>query len=324
MRNCAQVHTSVLNLIFQQAKVVGVRNLSKWVRSFLRLAGAACATRVDVLEKDQLEVDPQLSPATQNVGGQAHHAWLRSRMLLGWPPTEVEELLHSDWKKALILRPVKKRGSPQFESGRHGPKSSRFAGPRDGAEFASAVGPLKALDAHEAISKKLVVTAVASAATGPAKSGQTDSTHVNGELRRHRCRGLRSWSRLPSLPRTRCRHFFACGVPPCGAGTSRGSSRLGTTSNNYVCHVRNCKAQNLSTERFDESVATQLAGAKKQRRREVPSSVEDTRPSSSKSRRTSKYNDAMDFIGNSQLLLSSCYFLLSGAIGSVLVGVRDA
>ena len=28
--NCEQVHTSVLNLIFQQAKVAGVGNLSKW------------------------------------------------------------------------------------------------------------------------------------------------------------------------------------------------------------------------------------------------------------------------------------------------------
>ena len=28
--NCEQVHTSVLNLIFQQAKVAGVVNLSKW------------------------------------------------------------------------------------------------------------------------------------------------------------------------------------------------------------------------------------------------------------------------------------------------------
>ena len=28
--NCEQVHTSVLNLIFQQAKFAGVRNLSKW------------------------------------------------------------------------------------------------------------------------------------------------------------------------------------------------------------------------------------------------------------------------------------------------------
>ena len=28
--NCEQVHTSVLNLIFQQAKVGGVKNLSKW------------------------------------------------------------------------------------------------------------------------------------------------------------------------------------------------------------------------------------------------------------------------------------------------------
>ena len=28
--NCEQAHTSVLNLIFQQAKVVGVGNLSKW------------------------------------------------------------------------------------------------------------------------------------------------------------------------------------------------------------------------------------------------------------------------------------------------------
>ena len=29
VRNCEQVHTSVLNLIFQQAKVAGVGNLSK-------------------------------------------------------------------------------------------------------------------------------------------------------------------------------------------------------------------------------------------------------------------------------------------------------
>ena len=29
VRNCEQVHTSVLNLIFQQANVVGVGNLSK-------------------------------------------------------------------------------------------------------------------------------------------------------------------------------------------------------------------------------------------------------------------------------------------------------
>ena len=28
--NCEQVHTSVLNLIFQQPKVAGVGNLSKW------------------------------------------------------------------------------------------------------------------------------------------------------------------------------------------------------------------------------------------------------------------------------------------------------
>ena len=28
--NCEQVHSSVLNLIFQQAKVAGVGNLSKW------------------------------------------------------------------------------------------------------------------------------------------------------------------------------------------------------------------------------------------------------------------------------------------------------
>ena len=28
--NCKQVHTSVLNLIFKQAKVAGVGNLSKW------------------------------------------------------------------------------------------------------------------------------------------------------------------------------------------------------------------------------------------------------------------------------------------------------
>ena len=28
--NCEQVHTSVLNLIFQQAEVAGVGNLSKW------------------------------------------------------------------------------------------------------------------------------------------------------------------------------------------------------------------------------------------------------------------------------------------------------
>ena len=28
--NCEQVHTSVLNLIFQQADVAGVGNLSKW------------------------------------------------------------------------------------------------------------------------------------------------------------------------------------------------------------------------------------------------------------------------------------------------------
>ena len=30
VENCEQVHTSVLNLIFQQAKVAGVGNLSKW------------------------------------------------------------------------------------------------------------------------------------------------------------------------------------------------------------------------------------------------------------------------------------------------------
>ena len=30
VKNCEQVHTSVLNRISQQAKVVGVRNLSKW------------------------------------------------------------------------------------------------------------------------------------------------------------------------------------------------------------------------------------------------------------------------------------------------------
>ena len=30
VRNCEQVHTSVLNLNFQQAKVAGVGNLSKW------------------------------------------------------------------------------------------------------------------------------------------------------------------------------------------------------------------------------------------------------------------------------------------------------
>ena len=30
VRNCEQVHTSVLNRIFQKAKVAGVRNLSKW------------------------------------------------------------------------------------------------------------------------------------------------------------------------------------------------------------------------------------------------------------------------------------------------------
>ena len=29
VRNCEQVHTSVLNLIFQQAKVAGVRNMTK-------------------------------------------------------------------------------------------------------------------------------------------------------------------------------------------------------------------------------------------------------------------------------------------------------
>ena len=30
VENCEQVHTSVLNLIFQQTKVAGVGNLSKW------------------------------------------------------------------------------------------------------------------------------------------------------------------------------------------------------------------------------------------------------------------------------------------------------
>ena len=29
--NCEQVHTSVLNLIFQKAKVAGVKKLSKWI-----------------------------------------------------------------------------------------------------------------------------------------------------------------------------------------------------------------------------------------------------------------------------------------------------
>ena len=32
--NCEQVHTSVLNLIFQQVTVAGVRNLSKWRSEF--------------------------------------------------------------------------------------------------------------------------------------------------------------------------------------------------------------------------------------------------------------------------------------------------
>ena len=30
VKNCEQLHTSVFNLIFQQAKVAGVGNLSKW------------------------------------------------------------------------------------------------------------------------------------------------------------------------------------------------------------------------------------------------------------------------------------------------------
>ena len=50
---------------------------------------SAFVTRVDIFEKNLVEVDPAPpSKTVQNIGGPGHHAWLRTRLRLGSLPFE--------------------------------------------------------------------------------------------------------------------------------------------------------------------------------------------------------------------------------------------
>ena len=307
---------------------------------FRSMQASAFVSRVDVLEKDFLEIDPKPPPSAMYRTLAARvilHGFGRVSDLDGLHAEEVQQMGHSDWDRALLLRALQKasvsalRKRMTWAEGVLAPNDC--PAPVDGAKFAESITPLKAVDAWEALSNKLSAIAMAHSASGPAKSVATlmkakqQGADVLGELDQRALMSRLAFLEPSSIPALcsgiRCWHFFACGIlgyPPEATLPPKRSLdvqrfmamfKIGTTGGNYVYHVRNgCKALNLSSAWFDESVAMQIAGAKKQRHRQLPASITNRALLERENvHALVRYNDTMCLEQNSVLVLASWFFL---------------
>ena len=191
------------------------------------------------------------------------HGFGRVCYLDALTPADVEELGHSGWDKAIMLRALKKT---QVASLR---QRMTWAGsvlaPPDAP--APTVARLKALETWEDISWKIEVTAVASWPTGPTKSvaqlmkAKQNGADVNGHLDQRALMSRRVYGVIfhpcPVLQDSvlALLRLLSAGVRGRANATTQAElghpevpgQKVGTTGNDDVYHVRKgCKALELS------------------------------------------------------------------------------
>ena len=295
--------------------------------------------RLDLLEKDLLEVNPSPPPSNMYrllAAKVLLHGFARVSDLDGLTGDEVAEMGNSSWEKRLLVQALEKakvaalRKRATWAEGVLAPPE--VPSQADGAVFVDIVTPFKAESAWTELAGKLEATAVAARA-GPAKSvaqlmrAKHDGVDVLAQLDQRAFLSRLAFLEPSSIPAlcsgVRCWHFFACGVlgympshtlpPRRSLDVCRFMAifKVGTTAANYVYHVRNgCKILLLTVAWFDESASVQIAGAKKLHLRSKPLNVRDRALMSRvQIHALVKYNDAIGLVDISVLVLACWYFL---------------
>ena len=214
---------------------------------------------------------------------------------------EVESLGIDTWERAFLARVLSKvkvaemRKRVSWAEGVLNQTTETL--PMDASEFVDALTPLKAESAWSQLVQKLDITAAAEG-VGPTKAVcnlmrlKNEGVDVMAQLDQKALLGRLAHLSPSSIPAlcsgVRCWHYFACGIlgylPEVTLPPKRSLDierfiamfKCGPTGANYVYHIRNaCRILRLAVCWFDENVAMQISGVKKQRQRDLHLRVED-------------------------------------------------